>query len=148
MPINLREKLKKSQKENELKSIKKLIITKTHLQKKDIGCNDTKYQSIIDRCYDKLTLKKDYFDILSEKKHFNLFLSKYSGEGPILFMVKTRNNVFFLSLPYLSIKNNLDFFWDEDRLLSQSNDKVFVNHSLSEGFIVLMSEYGIETGLW
>ena len=63
-------------------------------------------------------------------------------------MAKTKNNIFFLSLSYLLIKKNLDFFWDKDRLLSQSNDKIFVNHSLSKGFIVLMSEYGVETGLW
>ena len=70
MPINIREKLKKNQKENELKSIKKLIVTKTHIQEKDIDCNHIKYHNIIDRCYGKLTLKKDHFDILPEKKIF------------------------------------------------------------------------------
>lgn len=148
MSMNLREKLKEAQKKSELKSIKELIITKTHLQEKDIICDDIKYQSIIDISCDKLTLKKDCFDVLSERKYFESFFSKDSDEEPVIFMVKTKSNVFFLSLPYLSIKNNLDFFWDEDRILSQSNDKIFINHSLSKGFIILMSEYGIETGLW
>lgn len=148
MSINIREKLKEAQRKSELKSIKNLIINETHLQDKDIISNDIEYQRVIDASYDKLTLKKNCFDINLERKNFEVFFSNDLDEEIITFMVKTESNVFFLSLPYASIKNNLDFFWDEGRKLSQSNDKIFINHSISKGFIILMSEYGVETGLW
>ncbi|WP_455816159.1 hypothetical protein [Pseudomonas cerasi] len=147
MSMNLREKLKEAQRKSELKNIKNLIITETHLQEKDINCNNIKYQRLIDIFYDKLTLKKDFFDTSSEMRYFEGFFSENLDEE-ITFMVKTKANVFFLSLPYISIRNNLVFFWDEDRILSQSDDKIFFNHSLSKGFIMLMSEYGVETALW
>jgi len=148
MSINLRDKLKEAKKNSELKVIKNLITLKTHIQVDDITCNNINYQEIIDISYDKMKLKKNHFDTTSERKNFESFFSENPDQEQISFMVKTKSSVFFLSLPCISIKNNLDFFWDKDNTLSQSDDKIFVKNDFSKGFVILKSEYGIETGSW
>lgn len=148
MSIDLKNKLKEAKRNSELKTLIKTIILETNLQGKDINCCHITYQEVVNKSHDKLKLRKNHFDIESEKVLFEIFLAKISGQDFVTLMIKTDSNIFFLSLPYNSIKNNLDFFWYQNKLTNHTDEKIFINKDLSKGFVIFASEYGIETASW
>ena len=148
MSTDLKNRLKEAKRNSELKTLIKSIIFETNLQDREINCCDITYQEVVDKAHDKLKLRKNHFDAESEKILFETFLAKSSDQDLLILMIKTDSNIFFLSLPYNSVKNNLDFFWHQNKLTNHTDEKIFINKDLSEGFVIFKSEYGIEIASW
>lgn len=148
MSTDLKNRLKEAKRNSELKTLIKSIIFETNLQDREINCCDITYQEVVDKAHDKLKLRKNHFDAESEKILFETFLAKSSDQDLLILMIKTDSNIFFLSLPYNSVKNNLDFFWYQNKLTNHTDEKIFINKDLSEGFVIFKSEYGIEIASW
>ncbi|MDE1188714.1 MAG: hypothetical protein PW844_19990 [Pantoea sp.] len=148
MSMNLKEKLKVAKERNEFRVLKDLILSKNDIKEYEIIQEDIDYQAVIDIAFERQVLLKNECDARIMKKNFKSFVSGIDDNEDLTFCTSTIDNVFFIRLQAGIIKRNIDFFWGDERLYKNSQDRIFFSEKKNKGFTVLKSEYGLEVAEW